>query len=192
MEREKIIVIGLLVIILALLVCIIAGMPNESKVDTKLIFKSNDTIDEGSHVKIKLTDVNGTGLENQTVNITVTDENNVSDYHSVVTGEDGDGKVKVKNDPGKYNVTISYAGNENYTACYETQELTINEKVVESEHSSSTSNDGYSLEGPEVDSLGITKEQVLRAREISGNDVKYDAESGIYVMYDPKYGTYHT
>ena len=131
MQKEKVTIIVLVLVIIALLVCIIAGMPNASKVDTKLIFKSNDTIDEGGNVKVKLADVNGTELENQTVNITVTDGNGTSDYYSVVTDENGNAKAKIKNDPGKYNVTVSYDGDENYEACYETQELTIEEEVKE-------------------------------------------------------------
>ena len=54
-------------------------------------------------------------------------------------------------------------------------------------YDSDVSNGGNYLEGPEVDSHGVTKEQVMRA----GGDVKYDEEKGIYVQYDPKYGVYH-
>lgn len=131
MQNEKIIIVVLLAIVAALLVAIIATNPDLDKQHTKLIFTSNDTIDEGGYVKIKLVDVNGTELENQTVNITVTDENGTSDYYSAVTNEDGDAKAKIKNDPGEYNVTVSYDGDENYEACYETQELTIEEEVKE-------------------------------------------------------------
>lgn len=54
-------------------------------------------------------------------------------------------------------------------------------------YDSDASNGGNYIEGPDVDSHGVTKEQVMRA----GGDVKYDEESGIYVQYDPKYGVYH-
>lgn len=46
---------------------------------------------------------------------------------------------------------------------------------------------GNYIEGPEVDSHGVTKEQVMRA----GGDVKYDEKNGIYVQYDPVRGIYH-
>ncbi|WP_461463362.1 hypothetical protein, partial [Methanobrevibacter sp.] len=58
--------------------------------------------------------------------------------------------------------------------------------------SSTNSNSGNHLEGPDVDSLGISREQAERAERTSGQDVKYDPESGHYVMYDPTHGTYHT
>ncbi|WP_458455912.1 carboxypeptidase-like regulatory domain-containing protein [Methanobrevibacter sp.] len=86
---------------------------------------------EGDSLKIKLTDDNGTAIANQTVNVTITDENSTSDYHSVVTDGDGTGMLKLDKDPGEYTVTISYDGNENYTGCNTTQKLTIKEKVKE-------------------------------------------------------------
>lgn len=94
---------------------------------------------------------------------------------------------------GKYNVTVIYGGNENYTGNNTTQKLTIKEAVAEAESSvsNSSSNGGNNLEGPETDSLGITKEQAMRAEQISGQDVKYDSESGMYLHYDPQSGVYH-
>ena len=95
---------------------------------------------------------------------------------------------------GKYSVNVTYGGNENYTGNNTTQKLTIKEEVVQTEtsESSASSSGGNYIEGPEADSLGITKEQAMHAMEVGGNDVKYDAESGLYVMYDPKRGIYHT
>lgn len=90
---------------------------------------------------------------------------------------------------GEYNITISYSGNDKYLNSSLTQKFTVKKAVTES--ISSTNNGDY-LEGPAVDDLGITKEQVMRAERISGLDVKYDAKSGLYVQYDPKTGTYHT
>ncbi|MBE6508099.1 MAG: carboxypeptidase regulatory-like domain-containing protein [Methanobrevibacter sp.] len=141
MDNNKIIIIVLIAIIAALLVGIFAMMPNMSKQDTKLTFESNATLTEGDSIKIKLTDANGTAIANQTVNVTITDKNNTSDYHSVVTDGDGVGKLKLDKNSGKYNVTISYGGNDNFTGCNATQKLTIKEKekVVEAQTSSSSS-----------------------------------------------------
>jgi len=113
------------------LVGVVAMMPNTKKQDTKLTFESNATLTEGNSLKIKLTDVNGTAIANQTVNVTVTDENSTSGYYSVVTDGNGTGKLKLDNDPGKYNITISYGGNDNYTGCNVTQKITIKEEIKE-------------------------------------------------------------
>ena len=154
MDNNKIIIIVLIAIIAALLVGIFAMMPNMSKQDTKLTFESNTTLTEGDSIKIKLTDANGTAIANQTVNVTITDKNNTSDYHSVVTDGDGVGKLKLDKNSGKYNVTISYGGNDNFTGCNATQKLTIKEKekVVEAQTSSSSSSSSASSSSSESSS----------------------------------------
>ena len=144
MDNNKIIIIVLIAVIAALLVGIFAMMPNMSKQDTKLTFMSNDTIDEGGSLKIKLTDANGTTIANQTVNVTITDKNNTRDYHSVVTDGDGVGMLKLDKGSGKYNVTISYGGNDKYNGCNASEKITIKEEVVEAQPAStSTSSSSY-------------------------------------------------
>ena len=154
MDNNKIIIIVLIAVIAALLVGIFAMMPNMTKQDTKLTFESNATLTEGDSIKIKLTDANGTAIANQTVNVTITDKNNTSDYHSVVTDGDGVGKLKVDKNSGKYNVTISYGGNDNFTGCNATQKLTIKEKEksVEAQTSSSSSSSSASSSSSESSS----------------------------------------
>ena len=96
MDNNKIIIIALIVIIAALLVSMAAMMmPNMGKQNTILKFKSNSTLTEGDSLKVKLTDGNGYAIANQTVNITITDKDGFSDYHSVVTNENGTGKLKL-------------------------------------------------------------------------------------------------
>ncbi|MBQ6511972.1 Ig-like domain-containing protein [Methanobrevibacter sp.] len=131
MEKNKLIIIALIVVIIALLAGVLVSMPNFAKTDSKLEIIGNDTINEGDNLQIKLTDANGTALSNQTVNITITDENKSSDYHSVVTNENGIGELKLEKDAGEYNVTINYAGTDNYNGCNATKKLTIKEKVTE-------------------------------------------------------------
>ena len=190
MENDKIIICVLVAIVIVLLVGLVAVIPHENKQNTNLTFVNAQELNEGDSIQIKLTDANGTALANQTVNITVTDKDRISDYHSVVTNEEGIGTLKLNKSAGEYNITISYGGNDKYLNSSSTQQVTVKQTVTESV--GSTTNNGDYLEGPEVDSLGITKEQVIRAKQASGRDVKYDAESGLYVQYDPNTGTYHT
>ena len=131
MDKNKIIILALIIIIAALLIALAAIMPNMNKQDTNLKFKSNSTLTEGNSLKIKLTDANGTAIVNQTVNVTITGKDGSSDYHSVVTNENGIGKLKLDKSPGKYNVTVSYSGNDKYNGCNATKKITIKEKVVE-------------------------------------------------------------
>lgn len=160
MEKNKLIIIALLVIIAALLVGIFALMPNFAKTDSKLEIIGNDTINEGDNLQIKLTDTNGTALANQTINITITDKNQTKDYQSVVTNDEGIGELKLEKDAGEYNVTISYDGNDSYKGCIATKNVTIKEEVVETSSSSTVSDPGafYSAQSEEVIYTGEIKD----------------------------------
>ena len=141
MDKNKMIILALIVVIAALLVGMAAMMmPNMGKQDTKLKFKSNSTMNEGDSLKIKLTDANGTAIANQTVNITITNKNGASDNHSVVTNAKGVGTLKLDKGAGKYNITVSYGGNDKYNGCNATKKITIEEKVVEATVSQSNNN----------------------------------------------------
>ena len=134
------IILALIVVIAALLVGMAAMMmPNMVKQDTKFKFKSNSTLTKGDSLKIKLTDANGTAIANQTVNITIKDKKGASDSHSVVTNEKGVGTLKLDKNSGKYNVTVSYGGNDKYKGCNITKKITIEEKVAEAQVTSSSS-----------------------------------------------------
>ena len=144
MERNTIIIIALLAVILALLAGIGFMTADIGKQDTVLTFKSNDTVDEGGSIKIMLSDVNGTAIANQTVNVTITDNDNSKSYYSVVTGEKGNGTLKLDKDAGEYDVMIIYGGNDVYNGCNATQKLTIEEEVSQAQTSStSTSSSNY-------------------------------------------------
>jgi hypothetical protein len=140
MDKNKVIILALIAVIAVLLVGIaLTMMPNMTKQDTHLNFKGNSTLAEGDSLKIKLTDDNGTAIANQTVNVTVSDEDGASDYHSVVTDENGDGTLKLDKDSGNYSVTVSYGGNDKYNGCNATEKITIEEKAVEAQATSSSS-----------------------------------------------------
>ena len=194
-NKEKIIIVALIVVIIALLVGIYAVMPHMAKKDTKLVFESNSTLTEGSSIKIKLTDANGTAIANQKVNITITDKNKSSDYHSVVTDSNGIGTLNHDKKPGEYNVTISYGGNDNFTACNITNKIKIekqetninqNEYAGDDTSSSSSGNENYR---PAVDSGGITREVADKwgyeyttdhgGHYIGKND-RWDERAGVY------------
>lgn len=140
MEKNQIIILALIVLIVALLVGMVAMMmPNFAKKDSNLNFKGNSTITEGDSIQIKLTDANGNPIVGQKVNVTVTDKDKSSDYHSVETNDNGIGKLKLDKDPGKYSVTVVYDGNGDYKGCNATKKITIEEKVEEASSSSSSS-----------------------------------------------------
>ena len=132
MESKNIIIILLIiVVVLASAVGVMFLSSSHAKQDTKIAIKSNDTLHEGDKLKVKLTDVNGTGIANQTVNVTITDSDGASSHFSVVTNSKGVGTLKLDKDAGNYTVNCTYSGNENYTGSNNTQKITIEEVVAE-------------------------------------------------------------
>lgn len=142
MDKNKMIIIALIIVIIALLVGMFTIMPHINKKDTNLTFISNSTLNEGDSIKIKLTDSNGNLLVNQTVSVTIIGSNNANSSYSIVTNETGFGDLKLDKIAGEYNVIVEYGGSNNYAGCSNAQKLTIKEKVAEVESTSSSSNTG--------------------------------------------------
>ena len=194
MDKNKIIILALIAIIAALLVGLAAMMPNLNKHDTKLAFEGNSTIANGDSIKIKLTDDNGTQLANKEVNIAITDENSTSDYHSVVTDKNGVGTLKIDKSAGDYTLTANYGGDENYTGCNATKQITVEEEVVEeqvaqqstqsAQTSSSSSSHKYS-----IDNLPPSNDPYPETNRVQYGDYVYqDYEDGYRSIVDLRTG----
>lgn len=156
MDNKNIIII-LLIIIIILLASIIGVifLQHNTKDSTKIkINKKN--LYEGSSLSVQLTDSNKTALSSQKVHIKITDKNNkVVVNESIKTNSKGKAKLKLNLTKGKYKVKVIYRGNDNFTGCNTTQNLTIKEKVVESQEDSSNSYDeSYSQKTDWIDSDG--------------------------------------
>jgi hypothetical protein len=127
---ENKLIISLLLVIIALLV--ILGMllinPLDARTDTKIIVTSNDTLFDGDYFSISLTDINGTPIANQTVNITIIDANGGKNPQQVITDGMGNGMLQLNGLAiGNYTINVTYGGNANYSSCNVTQKLTMDE-----------------------------------------------------------------
>ena len=166
MEKNKLMIIGLIIVIIALIAGITIFSLSPMKDDCKVSIKINEPFNEGDSIKIKLTDLNDTPIANQTVNITITDEDNANSYYSAVTNDKGVAKLKVDKDEGNYNITVNYGGNDNFNPSNSTKKLKIEKEVVEAEVSSSSTSSGQSsyTEKYTTDEHGV-----------------YDNEHGVYI-----------
>ena len=135
MESKNIILI-LIVIIVILAVVIGFAMfnPMHAKEPTKIKITSDKEQYEGGEISIQLTDLNKTPLSKEDVNITITNSKGKVVFDDIVkTNSKGKAKSDLDLKKGKYKVTVSYGGNENYTGNNTTQKLTIKEEIVEAE-----------------------------------------------------------
>ena len=144
MENKNIIVILIVIIvILAAAIGFTVLNPMHAKQPTKIKVTSNKTLSEGDDLSVKLTDLNKTPLSKQNVNITVKDsKGKVVANKTVKTNDKGNAKLDLNLKKGKYDVTVIYGGNENYTGNNTTQKLTIKEKVAQAQPTSSQSSSG--------------------------------------------------
>ena len=161
MESKNIIII--LVVIIVILAAAIGFMvlkPMHAKEPTKIKVDSNKTLYEGENLSVKLTDLNKTPLSKQKVNITVKNsKGKVVANKTVKTNDKGKAKLDLNLKKGKYDVSVSYDGNENYTGNNTTQKLTIKEKKEQTANtqsgSSSTYYNGMDLSGGSGESVEI-------------------------------------
>ena len=140
MENKNIIII-LLVIIVILAAAIGFAMlkPMHAKEPTKIKITSDNEQDEGGKLSVQLTDLNKTPLSKEIVNVTITNSKGKVVVDDVVkTNSKGKASLDLDLKKGKYNVTVSYGGNENYTGNNTTQKLTIKEKEIQTDESSNT------------------------------------------------------
>ena len=147
MENRNIIIILLVVIVvIAAAIGFALLNPTTAKEPTKIKITSDKEQNEGGELSIKLTDLNKTPISKEVVNITITNKKGKVVVDDVVkTNSKGKAKLDLDLKKGKYKVNVTFGGNENYTGNNTTQKLTIKEeeKVVEAEVESSSSDESY-------------------------------------------------
>ena len=140
-NRNIIIMLFVIIVVLAAIIGFTVLNPMHAKEPTKIKITSNKTLTEGDSFSLQLTDLNKTALSKQKVNITVKNsKGKVVLNKTVKTNDKGKAKLDLDLKKGKYNVTASYDGNENYTGNNTTQKLNIKEEVTQSADTPSSGN----------------------------------------------------
>lgn len=201
MSNQKTIIAILCIIIAILIVCVAMLSIQMLKEESKLAI-SDKTIAEGDSIVVVLTDAQGIGLSNATVNIKLTNEEGVTTDKDVTTNSKGKAKLKIE-ESGKYTAECSFNGDGKYSACSISDSVEVEKAVTElvsqeqtstTTHSSKYAPNGgvYPEYGPEVDSQGITREYAI-ANDMHYLELTIDGRTvGGYTAIDPNTGTYHT
>ena len=133
MENKNIIIILIVIIVILAAAVGVALFNPTAKEPAKIkITSDKEQTEDNGELSVKLTDLNNTAISKEIVNITITDSKGKVVVDDVVkTDSKGNAKLDLDLKKGKYNVTVSYGGNDNFTGNSSTQKLTIKENVVE-------------------------------------------------------------
>ena len=204
MNNEKTIIALLCIIIAILIIGVLMFSPLMAKEDSKLTI-SDKKLYKGDPLTVKLTDLNGTPITNETVNIKLTDKDGITIDENVTTDAKGKAKIKIE-ETGKYTAECSFDGNNKYSPNSTSGEITVKKiktKVGSSKKTTSTSKyapDGsiYPEFGPAVDTQGVTREYAI-AHNWNYIEMIVDGDApgeyvnvSSYVPYDPAAGCWHT
>lgn len=151
MERNKMIIVALIVVIALILIGLAVALPGFSKEKTNITVQGgNDTISQGESINVKLTDVNGTPIDNETVNVTITKVNKTANKtlnktvkkKTVHTNKKGVAKVKIDEEPGDYIVDCTFSGNDEFEEDTTTAEVEVVDYDDADDYSETQSDDG--------------------------------------------------
>lgn len=141
MNHNNIIITLTIILVVLIVVGIFVFSPFMSKTGTVVAITSSNELNWANEFSILLSDINGNPIANQTINITFDNGNGVLSERTLTTDSAGIG-VLVLNElsSGQYTVNVYYGGNNNYLANSTSQKLTIAEKVVQTQTTSSDNN----------------------------------------------------
>lgn len=140
MNKNKKIIIALLLIIIALIIAIGAIVIQPEK--TSLIITSNTTLEHNDTLSVQLIDKNNNPLVNKTVSIDFSNnEGNITSIN-LTTDDKGIVKFNVENmTPGAYSINCSFIGDLYHKKTFLEENITINEEVIESSSEYTVAND---------------------------------------------------
>lgn len=131
MDKNRILFVFLIVIVIALLIGASSAFSLFGKQKTQLNITNNDTISQNDNITINLTTDKGDAISNATINVTIKTDDGKNETKSVVTNESGIATFKFENESGKYVINCTYDGNDDNEACNAVQNLTVKEVEVE-------------------------------------------------------------
>lgn len=194
MENKAIIAILLLVIVILVVgLCAMLFSPFHGPEDSVISIESKNALYSGDNLSVLLTAFDKTPISNEFVNVIICDSSGKLVVNETVkTDSKGSARLELDIGSGKYDVDVSFEGNENYTANKTSQKLEIKEvqtQEVSNAQYSSISSSSSSSSGPAVDSSGITREEAEEygwtytpehGGHYIGSHDAWDEEAGVY------------
>ena len=133
MDKKIIIILGIIVVIAAVLAAFMFSSFGEDTASSQLDILGGGSIPENGTLNVKLSNGDGVALKDKEVHVVVKNsKGKVVFDKSSKTYVNGVANVKIENvSPGKYDVNVTFDGDENYTACSIAEKLIIAKGAVE-------------------------------------------------------------
>lgn len=120
----------ILVLVCAVILILAAFVFINPQEESSLTITSNATLYDGDNCTVKLTDENGLGIANKTVNVTLTNENGSKSNFEYITG--GDGLISFNiTGIGNYSIGCVFDGDRDYKSTNVTQNVSVIANVVQ-------------------------------------------------------------
>lgn len=140
MDNQNTVIALLFVIIALLAVLAIMFSPLVAKDASNLTIDDKE-INAGDSLVVKLSDVNGNPISNETINIKLTDKEGMTIDEKATTNSKGNANLKIE-ETGNYSASCSYDGGDKYSSCSISENIKVDNpktEVVETHQSSSDS-----------------------------------------------------
>lgn len=140
MDYDKIIIILAIIIIAILAAGIVVLNPFAAKVETAISITSSQELTEGDSLSISLTDINSRPVSGALIQINITDLNGSTTQKTLTTDASGNGVIALGDlASGQYMINVAYDGNSSLKSSFDSQNININPKVVQSVSTESAS-----------------------------------------------------
>ena len=176
--NKNIIIIILAIIVVAAVGFMLFSHPANGKINTQVNFLNENSLKNGDQIQFELKDAQGNAVAGQNITIAYDDgSGNVQNYN-IVTDSIGKGYLTLSGeDAGKYDVTVTYNGDDKYNGCSAKQTITIEEGTSEAPAESGDTNSSANT--------------VLYNNGTSTTSSNNTTAGGEHLNYDSKYGYYY-
>ena len=185
MNRNVLLAIIAIVVIIGAGLFVFSQMNSSDSNNTQINILSPSALKNGEQVIFELKDSTGTAIPEQNVTIAYDDGSGNIQNYNVITDSNGKGYLAINGeDPGNYDVTITFNGTDKYQGCSAKQTITIEEgtsETAESTESNATASTVmYNNETSATDSSQTTESTVTQTYYDAELNVYYDA-NGIVI-----------
>lgn len=119
LKKSDVRIISLVIIIIAVLLAIFAVSSLFGIKESQIEIISNDTVHNGDSINIKLSDIDGNPLSNESVKIVLMDNKGKRQSYAITTDSKGIADTAIANkDPGRLTINATFEGNEKFNSTY--------------------------------------------------------------------------